>query len=643
MTDVYLSSGRQAGQAKMDAFDQATESLVTQVGVLKSFADSSLSDGMDRMDRAQTSATRFALGIGLAAALIAVILGLFLARDISQPLQIVASALQNFGRGDLNRDIPLAVKIAIVSRGDEIGMLGGGLKASEDYFTQMTETAAAIAAGDLTVSVTARSDKDELGQAFARMIDSLRHAVGQVAQSALQVGAASQNLAGAASESGQATSQISATIQQVAQGTAQQTGSITRTAASVEELRRAIDGVAHGAQDQAQAVATTSGAVGQLAQAVTLIRQGAAAQTDSMARAQSAQASVRDGLRSVQSAAQSAAQSAQQAATAAGQGTQRASESIAGMERVRDTNDRLAGRVRDLGKRTGQIGAIVDTIDDLASQTNLLALNAAIEAARAGEHGKGFAVVADEVRKLAERSAQATKEISEMIHLVQAGATEVVDAMQAAGADVATATSATQAAGAAFSQIAAGTQTLLGQVQSIEGAAAAMGQASTALEQAVSEAARVAGDNRQATDRINELNSQVVAGLDNVSAVVEENTAATEQMAASSTEVTQSIENIASVSEENSAAVEEVSASTEQMSAQVQEVTASAQTLTEMAQELQQVVAQFKLSGQPGALDALEAQVAREKRAPAARPVGQAIAGSNGNGRHYADLPLARG
>jgi len=121
-----------------------------------------------------------------------------------------------------------------------------------------------------------------------------------------------------------------------------------------------------------------------------------------------------------------AATSAQDAETLAIEGGKVVNASVMGMEKVAGIVEDAAVKVTELGKNNEQIGGIIGVINDIADQTNLLALNAAIEAARAGEHGRGFAVVADEVRKLSQRTTQATKEISSVINHIQSDVDKVV-------------------------------------------------------------------------------------------------------------------------------------------------------------------------------------------------------------------------
>jgi methyl-accepting chemotaxis protein len=124
-----------------------------------------------------------------------------------------------------------------------------------------------------------------------------------------------------------------------------------------------------------------------------------------------------------------AAEGARQANDLAVNGTSVVQETIKGIQQIAMRVKDSAIAVENLGRRSDQIGEIVGTIEDIADQTNLLALNAAIEAARAGEQGRGFAVVADEVRALAERTTKATKEISDMIKSIQNETKSAVDAM----------------------------------------------------------------------------------------------------------------------------------------------------------------------------------------------------------------------
>ena len=128
--------------------------------------------------------------------------------------------------------------------------------------------------------------------------------------------------------------------------------------------------------------------------------------------------------------AASATDSARNAAEVAGEGGQIVQQTIEGMQAISESVKASASTIAELGKRSDEIGEIIGVIDDIADQTNLLALNAAIEAARAGEQGRGFAVVADEVRKLAERTTKATAEIASMIKGIQEDTSGAVTSME---------------------------------------------------------------------------------------------------------------------------------------------------------------------------------------------------------------------
>jgi methyl-accepting chemotaxis protein len=473
------------------------------------------------------------IALVILAFILIVFIALLISNSIAKPIQAMAKVAVLMSEGKINQDVTYRSK-------DEIGELANSFREMITFQKSMAQSAELLSNGDLTAEIKPKSDEDVLGVAFERMLVNLRDAIRSVAENANSLNNASSQLAQASNQAGQATSQIAVTIQQVASGTTQQTEAATHSAASVEQLRRAIENVSKGAQAQAEAVSKMAALTGTLSTSITQVAGNANAV-------------------SVES---------NNAATAARDGSSTVADTIEGMETIREKVGFSAKKVQEMGNRSDQIGAIVETIDDIASQTNLLALNAAIEAARAGEHGKGFAVVADEVRKLAERSSAATKEIGSLIRGIQETVSEAVTAMNESATEVETGTERASKAGTALEKI-------------------------LKAAEAVNEQAQLAAN---AVSHMGSLSNELVAAADDVSAIVEENTAATEEMAAGSSEITQAIDNIASVSEENSASVEEVSASAEEMSAQVEEVTASAQSLSDMAEMLQKTVDKFKLN-----------------------------------------------
>jgi methyl-accepting chemotaxis protein len=152
-------------------------------------------------------------------------------------------------------------------------------------------------------------------------------------------------------------------------------------------------------------------------------------------------------------------------------------ETIKGMNSIAQVVKKSAESIQVLGKSSDQIGEIVQVIDDIADQTNLLALNAAIEAARAGEQGRGFAVVADEVRKLAERTTKATKEIATMIKQIQRDTNEAVASMQQGTEEVEAGKKLAEKAGASLQEIILGAEEVVDIVTQV--AAASEEQSST--------------------------------------------------------------------------------------------------------------------------------------------------------------------
>ena len=328
--------------------------------------------------------------------------------------------------------------------------------------------------------------KDEIGLMFShlnQMADSLKELIGSISSNSDQVAASAEELAASAEQTGKATEQIAFSVQEVAAGTDKQMQSVEESSVTISKLAVGIQEIADR------------------------VTHGMAVAADTSARAD-------EGAENIQLA-------------------------VKQMNTINDTFSDLSSTVKVLGDRSNEINQIVQVITDISSQTNLLALNAAIEAARAGEQGKGFAVVADEVRKLAEQSSNSAQQIAQLISAIQEETTKAVHSMNLAAREVSEGIGVVNVSGDSFVKI------------------------------------------RQS---INEVENQ----FHQVSSSIQEITVATEQVVAS-------INVISEVAEVAADGTQSVSAATQEQLASMEEISASASSLTNMAEDLQKAVGKFKI------------------------------------------------
>ncbi len=229
-------------------------------------------------------------------------------------------------------------------------------------------------------------------------------------------------------------------------------GSIEVTASSSAEISSSIEQMAAGAQEQSAQATEVASAVEEMAKTIMETTKNTGTLADA----------------------------AKDSRRIAGEGGEVIGHTIEGMDRIAQVVRMSSEKIQRLGKSSSEIGEIIQVIDDIADQTNLLALNAAIEAARAGEQGRGFAVVADEVRRLAERTTKATKEIAEMIQRIQSETGEAVSAIDAGNAEVERGKKLADKAAEALREIVQGSDKVADLVSQV---AAASEQQSSAAEQ----------------------------------------------------------------------------------------------------------------------------------------------------------------
>ena len=222
------------------------------------------------------------------------------------------------------------------------------------------------------------------------------------------------------------------TISQVARGDLSIRGKVTNDALGnvVDSVNFMLDNFTKVLERVRKAAIDVSTSANQILGAADEMSAGATQQDQEITNTSSAVEELTVSMKQVSNNAEASAEAARRALDAAEQGNRAVRDTLEGMQRIRASVQASAKKIKSLGDRSLEISEIINVINDITEQTNLLALNAAIEAARAGEAGRGFAVVADEVRKLAEHSRSATKDIAALIKAIQAETNEAVVVME---------------------------------------------------------------------------------------------------------------------------------------------------------------------------------------------------------------------
>ncbi|WNB91317.1 HAMP domain-containing methyl-accepting chemotaxis protein [Bacillus sp. NEB1478] len=343
-----------------------------------------------------------------------------------------------------------------------------------------------IADGDLTMDPIQIKNKDEIGM----LAEGINHM--------------GMNLAGLIR-------QVRATSEQLAASSEELSASADQTSLATEQIATTIGEVAGGSQEQVRTVENIVEAMNQLSA----------------------------GIQQISVSMQTMSESSSKSLQVAEGGNTTIRKTIGQMDAIHTSISNTSEVVKNLGEQSQEITNIVDVITDISGQTNLLALNAAIEAARAGEQGRGFAVVADEVRKLAEQSSSSAQQIGQLITSIQELTDQAVKAMESGTEEVASGRNLVHESGAAFQSL---------------------------------------------FESVAEVSNQVG-----------EISAATQQMSASTEHVVHSIEVISHMAETAASSTQEVSASAEEQLASMEEISSSSNALSQLAEEMNETINKFKV------------------------------------------------
>lgn len=510
---AFLSSG--LGQRQFDE-------VVANINAAQKIANGETEERARAAESSATNIVVLIVGSGLAVTALLLLTISKLRRHIADPLFDVAGKARSIADGNVDVE-PLATemtllgaKVTIEDSEDEIAGLTVAMNATLATLKTVDAQARAISEGRLSDPVLLQTVPGPLGESLAQMTENLRQ-YADVSRS-LSEGDLSADV-----QPRSADDELGTIAKAMTENLRLMVGNVRTVTEHVNEGAKAL---ANGAEESAQLASD-------VADAVSTITGGIAGQSLATQDVSGAVAEIGVQVRTTVSAVNAARQASDRAGQLGASGQRRVDEVVAAMDRIASSMTDVTASVDELTAQARQVDGMVGLIQSIADQTHMLALNASIEAARAGAAGRGFAVVAAEVKALAEQAGEATDEIGGLVERMRHCADHAVTVLAAERADVSLGAGAVTSAGSAFREIIDGIGAIAGRIAEVEDAARHIDDSARTIE--------------SRTTELVELSTVNGAGIEEVAAASEQTAATAEEIGATAHELAASVETLREV------------------------------------------------------------------------------------------------